>query len=76
MVIVTVLEHLRQNSTLHLQSYVEYVAHQLDIAEPIVFTTLCHLLWHGEVYADLQKLLIFDSAFAPDAIVRLPEEEK
>ena len=76
MVIAAVLEHLRQNSTLHLQRYAEYVAHQLDIAEPMVFTTLCHLLWHGEIYADLQKLLIFDSSFAPGAIISLPKEEK
>jgi hypothetical protein len=76
MVIATVLEHLRQNSTLHLQSYAEYVAHQLDIAEPIVFTTLCHLLWHGEICADLQKLLIFDSSFAPGTIIWLPKKEK
>jgi hypothetical protein len=75
-VIATVLEHLKQNSTMHLQSYAEYVAHQLDIAEPIVFTTLCHLLWHGELRADLKKLLIFDSAFAPGATVWLPGEEK
>ncbi len=75
-VIVTVLEHLKQNSTMHLQSYAEYVARRLDIAEPIVFTTLCHLLWHGELCADLQKLLIFDSAFAPGATVWLPKEEK
>ncbi len=75
-VIATVLEHLKQNSTLQLQSYTEYVAHQLDIAEPIVFTTLCHLLWHEELCADLQKLLIFDSAFAPGAIVWLPKKEK
>src|SRR5581483_2041011 len=51
-VIVAVLEHLKQNSTVHLQSYIEYVARRVDIAEPIVFTTLCHLLWHGELCAD------------------------
>ncbi len=75
-VIVAVLEHLKQNSTVQLHRCVEYIAHQLDLAEPLVFTTLCHLLWHGEISTDLQKLLIFDSAFAPSATVWLPKEEK
>src|SRR5258708_37382915 len=72
-VIATVLEHLKQNSAMHLQSCAEYVAHQLDIAEPIVFTALCHLLWHGELCAVLEKLLIFDSAFAPGPLICLPK---
>ncbi len=71
-----VQEHLRQNSIVHLQRCTEYVALLLDIAEPVVFATLCHLLWHGELCTDLQKLLIFDSAFAPGATVWLPKEEK
>ncbi len=71
-----VLKHIRQNSNAHLHRCVDYVAHGLDMAESKVFTTLCHLLWHGELCADLQKLLIFDSAFAPSATVWLPEEEK
>ncbi len=74
--IPAMLEHHRQNSKVHLHRCVDYVAHRLDIAESIVFTTLCHLLWHGELCTDLQKLLIFDSAFAPDATAWLPKEEK
>ncbi len=75
-VIAAAQEHLRQNSIVHLQRCTEYVAHLLDIAEPVVFATLCHLLWHGELCTNLQKLLIFDSAFAPGATVWLPKEEK
>jgi hypothetical protein len=35
-VIAAVQEHLRQHSTVHLHRCEEYVAHQLDIAEPLV----------------------------------------
>ncbi|GHO96261.1 hypothetical protein KSF_063090 [Reticulibacter mediterranei] len=73
-VIAAVLEHLRQNSEVHLPICVEYVAHQLDMAESVVFTTLCYLLWHGELCTDLQKLLIFDSTFVPGTTVWLPKE--
>lgn len=75
-IIVAVQEHLRQHSSVHLQNCVEYIAHQLDMADPLVFTTLCHLLWHGEIRTDLQKLLIIDSAFAPSATIWLAKEEK
>lgn len=75
-VIAVVLEHLQQNSTIPLQPCVEDVAHQLNLAEPTVFATLCYLLWHEECCADFQKLLIFDNAFMLHAKIWLPKEEK
>lgn len=75
-VIAAVQEHLRQNSLVHLQRCAEYVARRLNMAEPVIFATLCHLLWHGELCTDLQRLLIFDNAFMPGATVWLPKEEK
>jgi TnsA endonuclease N terminal len=75
-VIAAVQEYLRQKSVMHLQRCTEYISRQLDVDESVVFATLCHLLWHGEICTDLQKLLIFDNAFMPDATVWLPEEEK
>lgn len=75
-VIAAVQEYLRQNSIVHLQRCAEHVAHRLEMTGPVVFATLCHLLWHGELCTDLQKLLIFDNAFMPGATVWLPKGEK
>jgi hypothetical protein len=69
-------EYLERNAKMQLQRCAENIARQLSIAEPIIFATLCHLLWHGELCTDLQKLLIFDNAFMPCATVWLSKEEK
>ena len=75
-VFATVRERLQQNAPVQLQSCADYITHQLAIDESTVFAALCHLLWHGEICTDLQKLLIFDNAFAPNATIRLSKEEK
>jgi hypothetical protein len=74
--IAAVQEHFRQNSTIHLQKCAKYVAHQLDVAEPIVFTTLCHLLWHNELCTDLRSLLVIENTFNSRAMAWLPESEE
>ncbi len=75
-VAATAREYLERNTNVQLQRCAEYIARQFSIAEPTVFATLCHLLWHGELCTDLQMLLIFDNAFMPCATVWLPKEEK
>lgn len=69
-------EYLERNTKTQLWKYAEYTARQLCIAESTIFATFCHLLWHGELYTDLQKLLIFDNTFMPGAMVSLSKEEK
>jgi len=75
-VFTTVRECLQQKAHVQLQSCADYMAHQLAMAESTVFAALCHLLWHGEICTDLQRLLIFDNAFAPNATIWLPKGEK
>lgn len=75
-IIAAVQEYLSQNSVMHLQRCTESFSRRLDMAEPVVFATLCHLLWHGEICTNLQKLLIFDNAFMPGATAWSPGEEK
>lgn len=72
----TVQECLQQNASMQLQSCADYITRHLALAKSTVFAAICHLLWHGEISTDLQSLLIFDSAFAPNATIWLPREEK
>lgn len=75
-VFATVRECLQQNTSMQLRACADYIAQHLAVAESTVFAALCHLLWHGEICTDLHSLLIFDSAFAPNATIYLPKEEK
>jgi hypothetical protein len=51
------------------------VAHSLSIPEPIVFGTLCHLLWQETIATDLQILLIDECMFTPEALIWLPRRK-
>jgi hypothetical protein len=68
--------YLQQNGAVQVQKCLEYVTEHLDIAEPIAFATLCHLLWHEELSTHLQHLLIVENAFAPQAQIWLPADRK
>jgi hypothetical protein len=68
--------YLQQNGTVPLQKCLEDVARHLSMPSSIAFAPLCHLLWHEELSTNLQKLLIFENAFTPQAQIWLPTERK
>lgn len=71
-----VRERLGRNAPALLRECMEYVAFRLSLPEPVVFATLCHLLWHEDICADLKKLLVIDSAFALSAMTWLASKEE
>jgi hypothetical protein len=69
-------ENLSGGEHVPLRSLVSRIAHDLELPEPTATATLCHLLWHGEIVADLNKKLLFrDGALSPDIVVRIKVEE-
>jgi hypothetical protein len=69
-VICAARENLSAGEPVPLRSLVSRVLHDLELSEPTVTAALCHLLWHGEIIADLNKKLLFrDGALSPDILV-------
>jgi hypothetical protein len=73
-------KHLAQTISDSLCDCSKNIAHSLNLPESIVFGAFCHLLWTGEISADLRSvLLIIDCTFNVAAKIRLAErngEEK
>jgi len=69
-------EHLSRTSSDSLSGCSKGIAQGLCLPESTVFGTLCHLLWTGEISADLRSvLLIIDCAFNPAVTICLQEKE-
>lgn len=69
-------EYLDQYGPFLLTTCVKDVAQRLNMSEPMVFPTFCHLLWKGDIAADLHSLLIVECAFDPKATIWLPSREE
>ncbi len=69
-------EYLKLMAVASLPQCMGNVAHQLNMPEPTVFATLCHLLWHNELCTDLRTLLIVENTFNPRAMAWLPDREE
>lgn len=52
-----------------LCALVTQIAGDLNLPEPTVVNALCHLIWHGKIETDLNKLLFIDGALVPNAVV-------
>ncbi len=68
--------YLLQSAKAPLNRCMRYIVQHLNVLEPIVFATLCHLLWHDELCTDLRTLLIVENTFSPRAMVWLPNREE
>lgn len=69
-------EHLARTISDSLCECSKDIARRLDLPESIVFGAFCHLLWTGEISADLRSiLLIIDCTFNVAAKIRLPEQK-
>ena len=69
-------EQLAQTISNSLCECSKNIAYSLNLPESIVFGAFCHLLWTGEISADLRSvLLIIDCTFNVAAKIRLPEQK-
>lgn len=69
-------EYLDQYGPFLLNQSVKDIALCLNMSEPMVFPTFCHLLWKGDIAADLHSLLIVECAFDPKATIWLPSRKE
>ncbi|MGD9146671.1 MAG: TnsA endonuclease N-terminal domain-containing protein [Anaerolineae bacterium] len=67
------LSHAEPTALLHL---VTQVAHELGLPQPSVVAALGHMLWHGQVNTDLNRLIFTDNGIAPDVLIRPGQEEE
>lgn len=68
-VIRAVHERLGHMMPTPLRELMAHIASALGLQERIVYSALCHLLWHGEISTDFQTLFIVDGTFTPKAPV-------
>jgi hypothetical protein len=59
-----------------LSALVGQIARDLGVPEPGVAAALAHMLWHGQIAADLSQLIFVDRAVSPAARVRLAAPRK
>ncbi len=65
--------HLSSTPCASLSDCSKSISRRLDLSEATVFRALCHLLWRGEIAADLRSLLlIIDCSFNPAVKIWLP----
>ena len=67
------LSHAEPTALPHL---VTQVAHELGLPQPSVVAALGHMLWHGQVKTDLDRLIFTDNGIAPDVLIRPGQEEE
>jgi hypothetical protein len=60
---------LAQRQPASLQETTAMLARTLDLPKPQVVAALCHLIWHGAIETDFQKLLLIDGAINPKVVV-------
>ncbi len=60
-----------------LRALVTSLAEDLSLPKPIVLAALCHLLWHGKLVTDLNKLLFVSGELAAKTMVWIaPRKEE
>lgn len=64
----SVEEQLQQYNSLSLRSLLLKTTNGLALQEYTVFASLCHLLWHLEIAADITQPLFMDGTFASDSL--------
>ncbi len=67
---------LAGKGSIPIHTLVTQVAHQLSLTEANVTSALCHLIWHGKVITDMQKLMFVDGSILPATLVWIPSGEK
>ncbi len=68
--------HLSSTPCASLSGCSKSISCRLDLSEATVFRALCHLLWRGDISADLRsQLLIIDCSFNPAVKIWLPNKE-
>jgi hypothetical protein len=71
-----VVNRLSQAEPIALPVLVSQIAHELGLPQPSVVAALSHMLWHGQVSIDLNRLIFTDNGLAPDALIRAVREEE
>jgi hypothetical protein len=69
-------ERLMHGEAVHLRALIGQIARDLEVPEPSVAAALAHMLWHGQIAADLSQLIFVDGAVSPAARVRLAAPHK
>jgi hypothetical protein len=60
---------LAQRQPASLRETTSRLIRTLDLPTPDVVAALCHLIWHGEIETDFQKLLLIDGAVNPKVVI-------
>lgn len=64
-------EELAAGQAIALEQLVQQIRHRLNLPVGQVTAGLCHLLWHGDLLTDLNRLLFDEGAIIPGAWVRM-----
>lgn len=71
-VLDAVYDRLESGQPSLLNPLIGSIAVELNLAPGIVMATICHMLWHGKLETDWQKLLLIDARPARNIRVWLP----
>jgi hypothetical protein len=71
----TAFKQLASNQPVAFEVLVKQGEHALNLAEAQVTAALCHLLWHGKLMTDLNRLLFDQGALVPGVWIWLARKE-
>lgn len=74
-VIQSVYEQLSFDQAVGLDVLVRQLEQLLNLPQAVVIATLCHLLWHGDLQTDLNRLLFDQGGIEPGVQVWLTRKE-
>jgi hypothetical protein len=63
------LARCNEERRVSLPALVVSLTTDLDLLKPVVVAGLCHLLWHGKLSADMNRLLFVNGELASNAMV-------
>jgi hypothetical protein len=74
-VIQSVYEQLSFDQVVAFDALVKQLGQQLNLPQAVVIAALCHLLWHGDLQTDLNRLLFDQGGIEPGVQVWLTRKE-
>ena len=64
-VVLRLKKLLQPGTHFSLQKVMTLLSQELGVSENVIYTTICHLLWHNQLHTDLNTLLLIDGCVNP-----------